>query len=440
MTNPTIKRNQNGGSIPGLEEQRQSSRQRDRRSFLKGVGALGAGLWIAPSADAFALTEDKIKIVRYFSNPGDAQGRQGQPMVNQSSNVVIIETERGRMGIGEGGEPRTMEECASMLIGLDPYRIDNLWQRMMRGYFYPAGREKLHSMGALDLALWDLKAKALEVPLWQLLGGKSRNYVECYSTAFPRPRNGGTLEEAARACIDAGFRTYRYATDNPRQRVMDRFKLVQQMHEDCVLLHKGAGDGGWAIDFHTELDLPDAINLATLLEPLHPYFCEDLIRSENVLSYETIRQRTKVPIAVGEQFGYKWDVSTLIEKQLIDYTRVTLPNVGGISEFMKIVALAETHYIGMIPHFTGPIAEAALVHCLTATSVISLMEMLGDGSRTWPYLPKFYDFKDGKLWPNDRPGLGVQVDVSKLTMLGEYKTYRAGMLLNVRPDGSFTNW
>jgi len=445
MTNPTIKRNQNGRSIPGLEEQRQPSgsegtRQRDRRSFLKRVGALGAGLWIAPSADAFALTEDKIKIVRYFSNPGDAQGRQGQPMVNQSSNVVIIETERGRMGIGEGGEPRTMEECASMLIGLDPYRIDNLWQRMMRGYFYPAGREKLHSMGALDLALWDLKAKALEVPLWQLLGGKSRNYVECYSTAFPRPRNGGTLEDAARACIDAGFRTYRYATDNPRQRVMDRFKLVQQMHEDCVLLHKGAGDGGWAIDFHTELDPPDAINLATLLEPLHPYFCEDLIRSEGVMSYETIRERTRVPIAVGEQFGYKWDINALIEKQLIDYARVTLPNVGGISEFMKIIAMAETHYVGMIPHFTGPIAEAALVQCLTATSVTALMEMLGDGSRTWPYLPRMYDFKEGKLWPNDRPGLGVEVDVSKLTRIGEYSTYRAGMLMNQRPDGSFTNW
>jgi len=440
MTNPTIKRNQNGGSIPGLEEQRQSSRQRDRRSFLKGVGALGAGLWIAPSADAFALPEDKIKIVRYFSNPGDAQGRQGQPMVNQSSNVVIIETERGRIGIGEGGEPRTMEECASMLIGLDPYRIDNLWQRMMRGYFYPAGREKLHSMGALDLALWDLKAKALEVPLWQLLGGKSRNYVECYSTAFPRPRNGGTLEDAARACIDAGFRTYRYSTDNPRQRVMDRFKLVQQMHEDCVLLHKGAGDGGWAIDFHTELDPPDAINLATLLEPLHPYFCEDLIRSEGVMSYQTIRERTRVPIAVGEQFGYKWDINALIEKQLIDYARVTLPNVGGISEFMKIIAMAETHYVGMIPHFTGPIAEAALVQCLTATSVTALMEMLGDGSRTWPYLPRMYDFKEGKLWPNDRPGLGVEVDVSKLTRIGEYSTYRAGMLMNQRPDGSFTNW
>lgn len=360
-------------------------------------------------------------------------------MVNQSSNVVMIETQRGLTGIGEGGEPRTMEECASMLIGLDPFRIDNHWQRMMRGYFYPAGREKLHSLGALDLALWDLKGKALDVPIWQLLGGKSREHVELYSTVFPSPP-GGTLEDAARACIDAGFRTYRHATDNPRARVVDRFKLVRKMHNDCVLLHKGAGDGGWAIDFHTELDLSDAINLATLLEPLHPYFCEDLIRSENVLSYETVRQRTKVPIAVGEQFGYKWDINTLIEKQLIDFTRCTLPNVGGISEFMKIIALAETHYVGMIPHFTGPIAEAALVHCLVATSVTALMEMLGNGTRTWPYLPKVYDFKDGKLWPNDRPGLGVQVDVSKLTAIGEYNTYRAGMFLNVRPDGSFTNW
>ena len=411
----------------------------NRRGFLAGLGALGASLWVAPSADALALVEDKIKRVRYFRNSGDSTGNRGQPMVNQSSNVVIIETERGLTGIGEGGEPTSMDECASMLIGLDPFRIDQHWQRMLRGYFYPAGREKIHSLGALDMALWDLKAKALDVPLWQLLGGKSREHIELYSTAFPRGSNG-TLESAARACMDAGFRVYRHATDNPRERLVDRFKLVRQMHEDCIALHKITGDGGWAIDFHTELDPPDAINLATLLEPLHPYFCEDLIRSEGVDSYVTMRERTRVPIAVGEQFGYKWDINTLIERQLIDYTRCTLPNVGGISELMKIIALAETHYVGMIPHFTGPISEAALVHCLAATSVPVLMEMLGDGTRTWPHLPKAYDFKDGKLWPNDRPGLGVELDQSKLTLLGEYATYRAGMLLNRRPDGSFTNW
>jgi len=409
-----------------------------RRDVLKGLGAVGAALWAAPSAEALGLGEDKIKVVRYFSNAGDSQGRRGQPMVNQSSNVVMVETEKGLVGIGEGGEPTSMDECASMLIGTDPFRIDQHWQRMLRGYFYPAGREKLHSLGALDMALWDLKAKALDVPVWQLLGGKSRDHVECYATAFPA--RGASLKEAARACRDAGFRAYRYATDNPRQREVDRFALVRKMYDDCVELHEGAGDGGWAIDFHTELDAADAINLATLLEPLHPYFCEDLIRSEGVDSYETIRQRTRVPIAVGEQFGYKWDINRLIERELIDYTRVTLPNVGGISEFMKIVALAETHYIGMIPHFTGPIAEAALVHCLTATSVTALMEMLGDGSRTYPHLPKMYDFKDGKMWPNDRPGLGVEVDTSKLTLLAEYDTYRAGMLINHRPDGSFTNW
>ncbi|MEO8465703.1 MAG: mandelate racemase/muconate lactonizing enzyme family protein [Gammaproteobacteria bacterium] len=411
----------------------------DRRGVLTALGAVGASLWLPPSADALALQEDKIKRIRYFRNSGDSTGNRGQPMVNQSSNVVIIETERGLTGIGEGGEPTSMDECASMLIGLDPFRIDQHWQQMLRGYFYPAGREKIHSLGALDMALWDLKAKALDVPLWQLLGGKSRDHIELYSTAFPRGRNG-TLEDAARACMDAGFRCYRHATDNPRERLVDRFKLVQQMHEDCIALHKITGDGGWAIDFHTELDPPDAINLATLLEPLHPYFCEDLIRSEGVDSYVTMRERTRVPIAVGEQFGYKWDINTLIERQLIDYTRCTLPNVGGISELMKIVALAETHYVGMIPHFTGPISEAALVHCLTATSVVTLMEMLGDGTRTWPHLRKAYDFKEGKLWPNDRPGLGVELDASKLTLMGEYATYRAGMLLNRRPDGSFTNW
>jgi L-alanine-DL-glutamate epimerase-like enolase superfamily enzyme len=415
----------------------------NRRDLMAGLGgAAASALWLPPAADALGLPQDKIKRVTYYGNVVDSGGRGGQPMVNQSTNVVIIETESGLKGIGEGGEPRTMEECAAMLIGLDPFRIDNLWQRMMRGYFYPAGREKIHSLGALDLALWDLKAKALGLPVWQLLGGKSRDYVELYATAFPRPQGVTGTEETARACREAGFRVYRSAADIGGGREVDRFALVRKLYEDCVAMQKGGGDGGWALDFHTELDPPDAIRLCQMIETaqLAPYFCEDLIRSENVDAYETIRQRTKVPIAVGEQFGYKWDVNTLIERQLIDYARVTLPNVGGISEFMKIVAMAETHYVGMIPHFTGPIAEAALVNCLTATSIPAIMEMLGNGSRTWPYLPKVYDFRNGKLWPNERPGLGVEVDVSKLTKVGEYNVYRAGMLLNHRPDGSFTNW
>jgi L-alanine-DL-glutamate epimerase-like enolase superfamily enzyme len=359
-------------------------------------------------------------------------------MVNQSDNVVIIETVNGLRGIGDGGEPRTMEEIANGLIGLDPFRIDAHWQRMVRGMHYVAGREKLHSIGAIDNALWDLKGKALGVPVWQLLGGKSRDHVELYSTGFPAPQ-GSSLADRAKRCVDAGFQVFRHATDN-RTGLVDRFALVRKTFNDLEILQKTVGDGHWAIDFHTEFDPPDAMQLASMIDKadLHPYFVEDLVRSENVQAYETLRGLTKVPIAVGEQFGYKWDSNQLIEKGLINYLRVMLPNCGGISEYMKIMAIAETHYVGMIPHFTSPIGEAALVHCLTAGSTTALMEMLGDGSRKYAYLPDAYDFRNGKLWPNDRPGLGITVNESMLTKIATYDTYAMGMQLNKRVDGSYT--
>jgi L-alanine-DL-glutamate epimerase-like enolase superfamily enzyme len=255
----------------------------DRRSLMTGMAAAAATLWTAPDAFALGLPKDRIKRIRYYKTPTDAAGRPNihQPTFNQSTNIVVIETDSGLMGIGEGGEPSTMEQCAGLLIGEDPFRIEHMWQTMFRGYFYPAGREKTHSLGALDVALWDLKGKALGVPVWQLLGGKSRDH-------------GGTLEDAARACIAAGFRAYRYATN--REAEMDRFAMVSRVVEDCKLIRKGAGkDGAWAIDFHGELDPEGAITLATELEPLHPFFCEDLIRGENIDVYKVMRPRLRVP-------------------------------------------------------------------------------------------------------------------------------------------------
>ena len=128
----------------------------DRRTLMTGMlgTAAAASLWTAPSAFALGLPKDKIKRVRYYKTPTDAAGRPNihQPTFNQSTNIVTIETEGGLIGIGEGGEPSTMEQCAGLLIGQDPFRIEHLWQRMYRGYFYPAGREKTHSLGGLDLA------------------------------------------------------------------------------------------------------------------------------------------------------------------------------------------------------------------------------------------------------------------------------------------------
>src|SRR5471032_873406 len=204
----------------------------DRRTLMTGMlGTAAAALWTAPDAFALGLPKDRIKRIRYYKTPTDAAGRPNvhQPTFNQSSNIVTIETESGLMGIGEGGEPSTMEQCAGLLIGEDPFRIQHLWQVMERGYFYPAGREKTHSLGALDVALWDLKGKALGVPVWQLLGGKSRDHVECYATGYQTPR-GGTLEDAGRACVAEGFRAYRHSLGGPRE--MDRFKEVDRIAAD----------------------------------------------------------------------------------------------------------------------------------------------------------------------------------------------------------------
>jgi L-alanine-DL-glutamate epimerase-like enolase superfamily enzyme len=403
----------------------------NRRAFLAAcAGASGA--WAA------GLPKAKITRIRYYKTPTDAAGRPNtrQPLFNQSTNVVIVETDAGLTGVGEGGAHDTMEQCAGLLIGEDPFRTDRLWQTMYRAYFYPAGREKVHALGALDVALWDLKGKALGVPVYQLLGGQSRDYVECYSTGFPFK---GTPREVAKACIDAGFRAYRISTRGTP--IYDRFEDVRRTYEHCKEVREGAGkDGSWCIDFHTQLDMPDAVALANMIEPLRPYFVEDLVRSENPGVYRTLRQQVKVPIAVGEQFGPKWEWNELIEEHLTDYARATIPNVGGITEFMKIAGICETHYVGLVPHFTGPISEAAMVHCSAAFSGPVLMEMVMGGTREWPYLRQSYDLKQGKLWPNDRPGIGVTVDTSKLQLIGDFTERYTPIPIIRRPDGSYTNW
>lgn len=418
-----------------------------RRSFLRSMTLGGAAAVAAPGGLAAAglLPQGetnrtvppsppmKITRVRYYHNPASP------PHFNQSYNIVTVETDAGITGIGEGGSLDTVKQCAAMIMGGDARRIEHLWQVMFRGYFYPAGREKLDALGAIDLALWDIKGKALGVPVYDLLGGLSRNHVECYSTVFPRQ---GDLKETARACIEAGFRAYRYGTaDPPRGQPFNSHQAVRQTYEDCVQIREGVGkDGDWALDYHTRLDFPDAVRLSTLIEPLEPYFCEDLVRSENPGVYRELRQHVKVPIAVGEQFGTRWDINELVENQLIDYARVTLPNVGGITEYMKIAALCSTHYVGLIPHFTGPVAEAALVHTCGVFSGPVLMEMLRDGSRKFPHLPECYDFHNGKMWPNRRPGLGVTLDTKPLELQAEITERVRPIPMYERPDGSLTNW
>jgi L-alanine-DL-glutamate epimerase-like enolase superfamily enzyme len=273
-----------------------------------------------------------------------------------------------------------------------------------------------------------------------------RNFCECYNTAgtIPGVTAGMSVKERAALTIQAGYRAFRLdaaslgrgnAVYNTRERVL-------ALYEDCAQAREGVGkNGDFCIDFHQRFDLTDAVRAATLIEPLAPLFVEDPVRTEAFdQDLPKLRTMVKVPIAAGEEWGNRWDFNRLVENHDIDYIRATLPNVGGITEMMKIAAICETHFVGIIPHFTGPIATAALVNCLSTFSGPVLMEF-NYGGRTIPYLPQCLDFKEGKLYPNERPGLGVEVDLKQLTQIAEvtkYDTNRAQTYF--RPDGSITNW
>jgi L-alanine-DL-glutamate epimerase-like enolase superfamily enzyme len=411
-----------------------------RRTFLK-TAALGSAAVVTglPLIKAEAASKMKITKIRYYAAPG-----YNKPLFNQARGIVEIETDGGIIGIGEGGSKDMIEQCAQMMIGEDPFRIEHIWQNVYRGMFYPPGREKLHALGALEMALWDIKGKALNVPVYELLGGATREYIECYATGF-RASKGTTEEQRAQDCIAAGLRAYRIGpTGGNGDQPFDFYDNVKKTIDFCKRIDAAVGGGGkWAIDLHTRFDMTDGLKICTALEDLEPYFIEDIVRSENPGVYKNVRSMTKVPIAVGEQFGDRWDTNELIENRLIDYTRFTLPNTGGIGEFKKIASMCETHYVGMIPHFTGPLSTATLVHVLGSSSPMRAMMELGGGEPERPpyFNEDFINFKNGKLYLNDSPGLGVKFDPKKATFVMEVKakTKFPHPILKA-PDGSIHNW
>src|ERR1700733_4421367 len=210
----------------------------ERRTFLKSLSATMA-LAATGGLPAFAsLPKMKITRVRAYTPPNP------NPLFNQSDMVVTIETDTGIVGIGEGGSKDLLEQSAGRLIGRDPQHIEQLWQDMNRAFFYPAGREKEDAIGALDLALWDIKGKVQSVPVHDLLGGTVRNYCECYNTAgiIPGIPPGMSIAERARATVEAGYRAFRMdAASQPPNTTYNTPERLNQLYADCLQAREGVG-------------------------------------------------------------------------------------------------------------------------------------------------------------------------------------------------------
>jgi len=410
-----------------------------RRAFLKAAalsasGALSSAL--SPRADA-KLSDLKITRVRVF-NPTDKSDLSG--FLNLSDIVVAVDTDAGITGFGQGGTPDLLRYAAGSLIGEDPFRTEFLWQRMFRSSIYPAGSERLHAVGALDCALWDIKGKALDAPVYQLLGGRARNHVECYhSFGLLQPKQA---RDEGRKAMAEGFRAIRIHGVPTPDSVFDARRAIDSLVEVSKALREGVGpNGDFIVDAHTRFDFADVARLCDLLAPLAPLFVEDPLRTiDDVTLFAALRKRVTVPLAAGEQFaGLRDGNLPLVEQGLIDYLRTSIPNCGGITSYRTLAALCDAHSVTLVPHFTGPIATAAVVHSLFAAGATALNEVFRP--ELPPYLREGYLFRDGKMHASDRPGLGVVLDESRLNLVAEFTEARPAGLYQgqslFRPDGSY---
>jgi galactonate dehydratase len=361
--------------------------------------------------------------------------------------VVKVETDEGIYGIGEGGisgrelaMKGAVEHFKALLVGRDPFEIEDIWQTLFRGGFFPGGPILSAAISAVDIALWDIKGKALGVPVYQLLGGKCRDRVDVYVGFAELGEDTDQAVQSALQRVKEGWRYIRTApaaSGGPNR--FEPVEAVENAIRGWKAVHEAVGpDIRMAIDMHTRFNPTHAVQLCRGIEPYRPFFVEDPIRSEEPAALRTVRQHTAVPLAVGEQYSSKWCFRQAIEEQLCDYARIDLCNVGGFTEARKIAGWCEVHYIDVVPHNPlGPVSTAACVHLDFAINNFAVQE-LGGGLGTLPEVfPQQPQLVNNAFPLPTAPGLGVTFDEERAE---QYPIQMWNPPRFVRDDGAFTNW
>ncbi|MFL2642335.1 MAG: mandelate racemase/muconate lactonizing enzyme family protein [Dehalococcoidia bacterium] len=374
------------------------------------------------------------------------------------SLYIEVCTDNGLKGLGEVGVPNmgktvisALEHLEKRLIGEDPWDSEKLWQIMFRGNFFPPGVIYSSAIAAIDIALWDLKAKSVDMPLYKLLGGAVREKVVCYPHNFGRGTDA--LVENCKKTTDEGWKFVRFGllethdavkTDQTTYKnpgILEPTESVKLTTEQFAKIRDAVGDDiNICLDVHTRLDTAHVIDLCKRLEEFRPYFIEDPLRSESPHAYRNLSKHTSLPIAAGEQWSSKWQFRQVIEEDLINYARIDFCIAGGITESKKITNWAETHYIDIVPHNPlGAISAAACVSLCMASTNVGVQEMpKRPGTTANDIFPVQISWEDGYAWCNDLPGLGIEFDSE---VAEKYHATLDGFPpFLTRNDGAFTNW
>ena len=385
--------------------------------------------------------------------------------------TLKIVTDEGVYGIGDATlNGREMAVVAYLeehelpaLIGRDARRIEDIWQYLYRGAYWRRGPVTMTAIAAVDVALWDIKAKAANMPLYQLLGGKSRERVMVYGHATGKDIEG-CLAEVARH-VELGYKavrvqcgipgiatTYGVAkrsgeryepadSDLPAEHVWDTAKYLNHVPKLLAAVRERFGDDLHILhDVHHRLTPIEAGRLGKAVEPFNLFWLEDCTPAENQEAFRLIRQHTTTPLAVGEVFNSIHDCRELIQEQLIDYIRATLVHAGGITHVRRIADFAALYQVRTGFHGAtdlSPVTMGAALHFDTWVPNFGIQEHMPHDPLTDDVFPHAYRFEDGHFTPGETPGHGVDINEE---LAARYPYKRASLPVNRLEDGTLWHW
>ncbi|HEX7821718.1 MAG TPA: D-mannonate dehydratase ManD [Sphingobium sp.] len=384
--------------------------------------------------------------------------------------TLKIETDQGVYGVGDatlnGRELAVAsyltDHVIPCLIDRDPQAIEDIWQYLYRGAYWRRGPVTMRAIAAVDMALWDIKAKMAGMPLYQLLGGRSRDRVMVYGHA-----NGADIEETVDAVgqyIDMGYKAIRAQTGVPGVKDaygVGRGKLYYEP-ADAALPSVTGWDTRKALntvprlfeklratygfdhhllhDGHHRYTPMEAASLGKMLEPYQLFWLEDCTPAENQEAFRLVRQHTTTPLAVGEIFNTIWDAKDLIQNQLIDYIRCTIVGAGGITHMRRIADFASLYQIRTGSHGAtdlSPVTMGCALHFDTWVPNFGIQEYMRHSEETDAVFPHDYSFADGHLHCGETPGHGVDIDEA---LAAKYPYKPAYLPVARLEDGTMWNW
>lgn len=392
-----------------------------RRNMLKNM--VGAGLFLSAGKVASA-SERKSDIARMEGaiKVPKMKITNVETIATGRDIFVKIETDAGITGYGDATNhflPHSvigmLKDLRPYLLNEDPQRIEYLWQSCYRRRFQRGGPATGSALAGIDQALWDIKGKACGLPVYQLLGGLAREKVRAYGHV-----GGQTAEIAANSAkklVERGITAIRFRAFHSYDAidVHDHATAVDQQIEYLAAIREAVGDDiDLLLECHGRYDPQWAIKLAGLAKPYNPFFIEDPIRHENPEALKYLREKTDIPIAIGERYHDKWDCRETLENQYATYLRLDINHCGGITEMKKAAAMAETYYIDLVPHNNaGAVGCMATVHAALAIPNVTMMES-GQMQRidhpSEAVAGPFPKMVDGYAIPPEEPGLGITVN------------------------------